>query len=194
MIEHKKLIVIPQSLRQLLLEDAHDLARHPGMDRTLIRLMQTAYWVGVVKDVGRYCSYCMTCSSTKTHPKPPAPLQPVIASRHWKWWLWMSYKFQPLLGVIATSWWHKTTSPSGPLQCQYLTRDWTNCEAERPHLHNGWPSIQIKAVTLKIRFLQISARPSRSLHVSLALHPTTPWEMACWKEWTEPFWICFVHM
>jgi len=39
MIEHKKLIVVPQSLRQLLLEDAHDLAGHPGMDRTLTRLM-----------------------------------------------------------------------------------------------------------------------------------------------------------
>jgi len=67
MIEHKKLIVVPQSLQQLLLEDAHDLAGHPGMDRTLTRLMQTAYWVGMTKGVGHYCSCCMICQASKTH-------------------------------------------------------------------------------------------------------------------------------
>jgi len=84
MKEHKKLIFIQQSLQQLLLEDAHDLAGQPGMDRTLTRLMQTAYWVGMAKDVGCYCSCCMICQASKTHPKPPAPLQPVIASRSWE--------------------------------------------------------------------------------------------------------------
>ena len=44
MIEHKKLIVVPQLLRQLLMEDAHDLSGHLGMDWTLTRLIQTAYW------------------------------------------------------------------------------------------------------------------------------------------------------
>jgi len=46
--------------------------------------MQTAYWVGMAKDVGHYCSCCMICQASKTHPKPPAPLQPVIASRPWE--------------------------------------------------------------------------------------------------------------
>ena len=95
-----------------------------------------------------------------------------------------SYLF---LGVMATSWWHKTTSPSGPLQCQYLTRRLNKLWKFWETTSSQWlaprrSSIQIRAVTLKVKFLQISARPSRSLHISLALHPTTPWEMACWKE------------
>jgi len=75
MIKHKKLIVVPQSLN---LEHAHDLAGHPGMDRTLTRLMQTAYWVGMPKDVGHYYSCCLICQAH------PTPLQPVIASRPWE--------------------------------------------------------------------------------------------------------------
>ena len=90
MIEHKKLIVVPQSLRQLLLEDAHDLAGHPGMDRTFTRLMQTAYWVDMAKDVGRYCSRCMTCQSTMTHQLHyNQSLSPALG----KWWPWISYLF-----------------------------------------------------------------------------------------------------
>ena len=54
------------------------------MERTLDRLMQNAYWVGMAKDVGQYCSCCIKCQITKAPPHMPVPLQPVIASRPWE--------------------------------------------------------------------------------------------------------------
>jgi len=84
MVEERMLIVAPQSLQRSFLKDAHDQAGHQGMERTLDRLLQTAYWVGMAKAVGHYCSHCFTCQTTKAPPHAPVPLQPVIASRPWE--------------------------------------------------------------------------------------------------------------
>ena len=86
MVEHKKLFVIPQSLQQLFLEDAHYLARHPGMDRTLTRLMQTVSgWV--------WSKMLAITAATAWHVNLLRPilhydqsLPPALG----KWWLWMS--------------------------------------------------------------------------------------------------------
>ena len=84
MVEDKMLIVAPQSLHQFFLEEAHDRAGHQGSERTLDRLSQTAYWVGMAKEVSQYCSHCFTCQTAKALPHTPVPLQPVIASRPWE--------------------------------------------------------------------------------------------------------------
>ena len=84
MSEEKLLIVIPYSLRKEFLAIAHDKAGHQGTDRTFSQLSQIAYWVGMSKEVTRYCSYCTRCQYTKSPPNQPAPLQPVIASRPWE--------------------------------------------------------------------------------------------------------------
>jgi len=59
----------------------HDQAGHQGMERTLHRLAQTAYWAGMAKSVSHFCSHCFTCQTTKAPPHIPVPLHPVITSR-----------------------------------------------------------------------------------------------------------------
>ena len=54
MVETKWLVVVPKSLQNCFLAEAHEHAGHQGMERTLSRLMQHAYWVGMAKDVGQY--------------------------------------------------------------------------------------------------------------------------------------------
>ena len=84
MLQEKLLIVIPSSLRKQFLLTAHDKAGHQETNRTMARLSEIAYWVGMGKDIGYYCSQCMTCQITKAPPNQPAPLQPIMASRPWE--------------------------------------------------------------------------------------------------------------
>ncbi len=84
MPEGKLRIVVPRSQRRKLLQIAHEDSGHQGMERTLSRLTEMAYWVGMARDVAKHCQTCRKCQVTKA-PKPqPAPLQPIIASRPWE--------------------------------------------------------------------------------------------------------------
>ena len=84
MQEEKLLFIVPTSLQQQFLKRAHDESGHQGADRTMARLSEAAYWVGIGKDVSRYCNRCLTCQRTKAPATHPAPLQPVVASRPWE--------------------------------------------------------------------------------------------------------------
>ena len=63
------------------LEEAHDQGGYQGTERSPDRLLQTAYWVGMAKDVNWYCSHCLNCQTTKAQPYS---LQRVIASQPWE--------------------------------------------------------------------------------------------------------------
>ena len=84
MVEKKLLIVVPQSMQKSFLEEAHDYAGHQGTERTLARLLENAYWVGMAKDVGQHCKHCVRCQVANAQANKPASLQPVIASRLWE--------------------------------------------------------------------------------------------------------------
>ena len=84
MQEEKLLIVVPTSLQKQFLKKAHDESGHQGAERTMARLSEGAYWIGMAKAVSNYCNHCVTCQRTKALATPPAPLQPVIASRPWQ--------------------------------------------------------------------------------------------------------------
>jgi len=84
MQEEKLLLIVPKSLQRQLLMNAHDKAGHQGADRTMARLSEAAYWVGMGKDVNNYCYHCVTCQRTKAASRHPAPLQPVVTSRPWE--------------------------------------------------------------------------------------------------------------
>ena len=84
MQEKKLLFIVPTSLQQQFLKRAHDESGHQGADRTMARLSEAAYWVGIGRDVSRYCNRCLTCQRTKAPVTHPAPLQPVVASRPWE--------------------------------------------------------------------------------------------------------------
>ena len=84
MAEEKLLIVVPKSQRKTFLTIAHDDSGHQGIDRTMARLSEMAYWVGMGKDVAHYCTHCFTCQVNKAPEQTPAPLQPVIATKPWE--------------------------------------------------------------------------------------------------------------
>ena len=78
------LVVVPRSQQESFLRMAHDQSGHQGVHRTLARLSEMAYWVGMAHDVTRYCRYCRRCQITKAPEALPAPLQPVVASHPWE--------------------------------------------------------------------------------------------------------------
>ena len=82
--EEKLLIVAPATLHKKFLHIAHDAAGHQGTDKTLARLLDFTYWVGIAKDASHYCTNCITCQMVKAPARPPAPLQPIVTSRPWE--------------------------------------------------------------------------------------------------------------
>ena len=82
--EEKLLIVAPSSLRKEFLHMAHNAAGHQGTDKTIARLSDFTYWVGIAKDAGHYCTHCVTCQMVKAPARPPASLQPIVTRRPWE--------------------------------------------------------------------------------------------------------------
>ena len=82
--EEKLLIVVPKSQQKTFLNIAHDDSGHQGADRTMARLAEIVYWVGMGKDVVHHCIHCFKCQINKVPAQQPAPLQPIIASRPWE--------------------------------------------------------------------------------------------------------------
>ena len=60
-------IVLPASLRQVVLESLHDspFAGHFGEHRTLARVKLRYYWPGYVEDVANWCKTCEVCQRRK---------------------------------------------------------------------------------------------------------------------------------
>ena len=81
--KEKLLTVAPNSLCKEFLHMAHNAADHQGTDKTIARLSDFSYWVGIAKDVGYHCTHCVTCQMVKAPARPPAPLQPIVTS--WPW-------------------------------------------------------------------------------------------------------------
>ena len=84
MNESKHLIVVPRSLQGLFLKLVHEDCGHQGVERTLSRLSDIAYWVGMAKNVVHHCKVCVKCQFSKAPPPKPIPLQPVLATRPWE--------------------------------------------------------------------------------------------------------------
>ena len=73
-----KQVLVPDSLRQSVMELAHDsiMGGHMGVRKTTDKIMATFYWPGIQGDVTRFCRSCDVCQ--KTAPKgrtPKVPLQ-----------------------------------------------------------------------------------------------------------------------
>ena len=63
--------ILSPSFHQLLLMCCHNpiSVGHLGSERTLERLHQEAYWIGIARDVEQYCQECSTCQKVT----PPMP-------------------------------------------------------------------------------------------------------------------------
>ena len=76
------LLVVPQALREELLQDLHGgvMGGHLGAEKTLGRLRERFYWPGSTRDVSECCRTCANCATKKTPaPKQRAPLQTIKA-------------------------------------------------------------------------------------------------------------------
>ena len=70
--------VLPPSLHQAILARNHDTpsAGHQGIERTLERVREEAYWVNMVRDVEQHCRECTNCQQAKL----PAPMRAPLTS------------------------------------------------------------------------------------------------------------------
>ena len=82
--EEKLLIAVPDCLRKELLYMAQNAAGYQGTDKTIARLSDFTYRVGIAKDAGYHCTHCVACQMVKVPARPPASLQPVLTSRSWE--------------------------------------------------------------------------------------------------------------
>ena len=66
-IENRLLLVVPESLKETVLQECHDakFAGHLGRDKTLARLRQSFFWHNMPKDCEIYIKSCHICSKNK---------------------------------------------------------------------------------------------------------------------------------
>ena len=77
---HHWCIVVPNHLRQMLLEEAHpgQFAGHFAEKKIYDRLRRYYWWKGIRSDVRRHCRGCLTCATRKGGRKPTRPpLHPI---------------------------------------------------------------------------------------------------------------------
>ena len=82
--ETKHLIIVPQSFQKQFLSIAHEASGHQGSDCTFSILSNSAYWIGMARDVNNHCSQCHKCQISKAPASKPVPLQPVVTTRLWE--------------------------------------------------------------------------------------------------------------
>ncbi|KAI2663134.1 Transposon Ty3-G Gag-Pol polyprotein [Labeo rohita] len=73
-------VVVPAKLKEVMLTYAHDspLSGHLGKFKTLMRLLEFAYWPSIRTDVWQHCTECRKCQVYKpTNLKPAGSLQSV---------------------------------------------------------------------------------------------------------------------
>lgn len=67
-------LVIPESLKALVLSECHDNNCHLGMDKTYDKIRSKYHWRGLFKDVTTYVKNCVLCASNSMR-KDKRPLQ-----------------------------------------------------------------------------------------------------------------------
>ncbi|MGH0124195.1 UNVERIFIED_CONTAM: hypothetical protein FKN15_054118 [Acipenser sinensis] len=80
-------LYIPKSLRSDVLHAYHSnpMSGHMGRYKTLHRILQTAYWPGIWKDVVTYVRNCQVCQSVKPeNTRPVGKLQSITVTRPWE--------------------------------------------------------------------------------------------------------------
>ena len=78
--------VLPKSLQEEALRHNHDdvSAGHLGVEKTLHRLQNEAYWVYMRSDVAKYCHECIRCQQVKPSAPTKAPLTNVPIGKPWQ--------------------------------------------------------------------------------------------------------------
>ncbi|XP_060753832.1 uncharacterized protein LOC132864434 [Neoarius graeffei] len=77
--EHAWQVVVPTTLRSLVLKTAHDDAGHMGVRKTYDQVTRYCYWPRVKRDITEHVRACHVCQQTgKPNQMPkPVPLRPI---------------------------------------------------------------------------------------------------------------------
>lgn len=74
-------LVLPDKLKQVVLEQLHDACGHQGIERTLSLVQSRCYWPSMIKDVEKHCKQCERCLISKERrPKLKVQMGHLIAS------------------------------------------------------------------------------------------------------------------
>ena len=75
-------LLIPQQLKAILLESAHDRWGHQGVSRTYALLKSRCHWPGMSSDVRKHVRHCVQCTISKAPvPKIRPPMKHLLAFR-----------------------------------------------------------------------------------------------------------------
>jgi transposase InsO family protein len=78
----QKLLMLPQSLKPIVLQQLHDLSGHQGIERTVSLIRERFYWSTIRQDVEKYCKLCKRCIVAKEPtPKVKTKMFHLSASR-----------------------------------------------------------------------------------------------------------------
>ena len=122
--ENVTVLLIPPSLKQKVLHQAHNIssAGHQRYYKTLSRLKEEAYRLGMASSVQQYCQECEICQRSK----PPSPVRaPLVNSPigiHGKCLLLTSWKYQchkTIIAIYLLSW---IILPSGLTPFHFMIR------------------------------------------------------------------------
>ena len=73
-------LVVPASVKHIVLTALHDDMGHQGRDRTLALLKTRFFWIGMNADVDRKVRECGRCIRRKSRPRPAAELVNISSS------------------------------------------------------------------------------------------------------------------
>ena len=78
--------LIPHTMREEALHSCHSApgAGHQGVEKTLTRLRQEAFWPNMHNDVKEFCKNCVLCQRSKLPNLTPAPLTSMPIGRSWE--------------------------------------------------------------------------------------------------------------
>ena len=77
-----KVLVLPQSIRSIILRQLHDFSGHQGVERTIEIVRSRCYWPTLAKDIEVYCKNCERCRVAKEPtPKQKTLMTHIIAKR-----------------------------------------------------------------------------------------------------------------
>ena len=74
-------LVVPETLKALVLHECHEQCGHMGIDKTYDRIKSKYHWRGLYKDICEYISLCVECQS-KNMKKELRPLQQMDEVRY----------------------------------------------------------------------------------------------------------------
>ncbi|TPX51269.1 hypothetical protein SeLEV6574_g00360 [Synchytrium endobioticum] len=79
---HRQQLLIPASIRMLILENFHDspLCGHLGRDRTYVKMRERFYWPNMKNSISTYIQHCLPCTLSKRrvnlYNRPLQPTRP----------------------------------------------------------------------------------------------------------------------